>query len=308
MTETEDEFGPRANLYSRVRPSYPAELVRAFVSSLPVGIHGSVLDVACGSGQLSLMLSHYFDIVVAIDKSQRQLEQAPLSSRPKNIRYQVGTATQLPGPVNDGSDSCYWDAITCAQAYHWFVNNDDDVLQTTDRIFLTQVRQLLHPIHGRLGIFGYGICAIVSNPQLQAILHDFYYNQLGSHLSPTSPQCHWDVDRRFLDHAYQDLKTYGIMEIVDRHNNHIETIAMSIPQFLNYVRTWSGLIHLQKHCANNNKKDPMEVLHNEFDKNRRTENEILQVAFPFFLLVLKPSTLIQDDSQEEAEKKGAAAT
>ncbi|CAB9498504.1 Methyltransferase domain [Seminavis robusta] len=236
----------------------------------------TVLDVAAASGQLSVLLAQEFDhVVIAMDKSERQLAHAK-----KNIRYQVGNATQLP----NSEQGEFYDAITVAQAYHWFLKD------TTDQLFLQEARRVLHPSHGIVGIFGYGICAITNNDALHTVFqHEFYHQRLKSHCAPKDS--FWNVDRRLVDHAFAELPTYNSMEIIVQRHYHKQTESWTRHQFLDYVRTFSGLVNLRQHCAQQQQQDPMEWLHQQFTSDTTEEEEeslLLEVEFPFFLIVLKP--------------------
>lgn len=277
--KSEDKYQRRANLYASARPSYPDSLVDHLVSFLPRS--KAVLDVGAGSGQLSLLLSKYFDRVVALDKSESQLSHA---HQRENITYQTGLATKLPflsDTKEDKEGERFFDAVTCAQVYHYFI------AEGIDEQYLQEACRVLNPEHGKLGIFGYGICRITSSEPLREIFEDFYFNDLGSNLPASSPDCSWEVDRRPLDNGLEKLNTFGIMEIVDRVQE-VHQKKMKISGFLNYIRTFSGLSNLQKMCAAEGKIDPMEKLHKAFEANSQ-DGELLTMEFPFFMVVLQPS-------------------
>lgn len=276
---SKDNYGPKANLYASSRPSYPKSLVQDFVSSLPESCRNNALDIAAGSGQLSASLAEHFDNkIVALDKSEEQLKHGP---RLPNIIYHPGLATDLSGANEQIGDTTHFDAVTCAQAYHWFI------AENTDKAILQEVCRVIHPEHGRLGIFGYGVCTISSSPVLQDVFQKFYYDDLGSNLDPSSPDCYWDVDRRLLDGAIEDFPSHGLVETMRRHNV-VEKRTMGVHEFLNYIRTFSGLLNLRKKAALQGKQDPMGKLQLDFEANSK-EDQLLEVDFPFFLIVLKPA-------------------
>lgn len=276
---TKDEFGAEADRYHTSRPSYPQELVEHFTSSLPKTSRKWALDVAAGSGQLSVLLAENFDRVVALDKSEEQIKHG--HSRP-NISYCAGVATKLPNvSEKEATAKQKFDAVTCAQAYHWFVE------EKSDKDFLEEAQRIMDPDHGRLGIFGYGVCSISSSPTLETIFKDFYYKDLGSNLPPSSPDCHWNIDRRLVDNGLAGISTYNLMEVVETRQ-HIETRKMTIHMFLDYLRTLSALPNLRKVCAAKGEIDPMERLHKAFEANS-VDDQVLDVDFPFFLIILKPT-------------------
>lgn len=57
-----------APLYAQYRPHYPAELIEKISSHFDLkDANGRLLDIGCGTGELSIPLSEYFSEVVAID-------------------------------------------------------------------------------------------------------------------------------------------------------------------------------------------------------------------------------------------------
>ena len=60
--------------YSLHRPSYPEALIELACHNLAA--REQALDVACGSGQLTIEISKRFQKVVGLDRSKAQLEKA----------------------------------------------------------------------------------------------------------------------------------------------------------------------------------------------------------------------------------------
>jgi SAM-dependent methyltransferase len=101
-------FGPAADLYHRVRPSYPAEAVQWALGSAPK----LVLDLGAGTGILTRVLLTLGYDVVAVEPDE--------AMRAKLVRT-IGGVTALDGraeaiPLPDGAV----DAVVAGQAYHWF--------------------------------------------------------------------------------------------------------------------------------------------------------------------------------------------
>src|SRR5450631_1709703 len=108
-----DLFSNQAGDYARYRPSYPAALIEyiaRFVSEKKLA-----WDCATGNGQAAVLLSDYFEKVIATDLSEKQLLQA---APKENIVYSAGKAEQTSFADNS------FDLITIAQAYHWFQFSD----------------------------------------------------------------------------------------------------------------------------------------------------------------------------------------
>ncbi|NOV98855.1 class I SAM-dependent methyltransferase [Isoptericola halotolerans] len=101
-------FSTGADVYARVRPTYPTEAVDWMVPRDA----DRVLDLAAGTGLLTGRLVSRGHDVVAVDASRPMLDE--LTATLPGVTTHVGTAEDIPLP--DGSV----DAVTVGQAWHWF--------------------------------------------------------------------------------------------------------------------------------------------------------------------------------------------
>lgn len=102
-------FGPAADLYDAVRPTYPAEALRWQTGSGPL----EVLDIGAGTGLLTRGLISLGHRVTAVEPDD--LMRAKLTgATPGLVAALAGSAESLPVP--DGS----FDVVTAGQAMHWF--------------------------------------------------------------------------------------------------------------------------------------------------------------------------------------------
>jgi SAM-dependent methyltransferase len=101
-------FGSAAEVYERARPSYPAEAVEWIVSRCALGHGSTVLDVGAGTGKLTRLLLPSGARVIAVEPID---EMRALIEGCETV---AATAEDL--PFADRSA----DAITVAQAFHWF--------------------------------------------------------------------------------------------------------------------------------------------------------------------------------------------
>jgi SAM-dependent methyltransferase len=101
-------FASAAEVYERARPSYPAEAVRWLVERTALGPGKTVLDVGAGTGKLTRLLVPSGARVVAVEPI------AEMRALIEGVETVDGTAEAL--PFDDASA----DAITVAQAFHWF--------------------------------------------------------------------------------------------------------------------------------------------------------------------------------------------
>lgn len=72
---SEDLFKSTAPYYAKYRLPYPPELFEHLRSAFGLNVSKRVLDLGCGTGQLSIPLSHSVKEVVAIDISSEMIEE-----------------------------------------------------------------------------------------------------------------------------------------------------------------------------------------------------------------------------------------
>jgi len=101
-------FGPRADLYDRVRPGYPAEAVAWLAGPTPA----RVLDLGAGTGKLTRGLVAAGHEVVAVEPDRQM--RAAFAVRLPEVEALDGSAEAL--PLGDASI----DAVVAGQAFHWF--------------------------------------------------------------------------------------------------------------------------------------------------------------------------------------------
>src|SRR5687768_13286295 len=109
MGEFKDHFSDVAEKYAEFRPVYPRGLFQWIAGVAPR--RKRVWDCATGNGQAAVALGEFFEEVVATDASAEQVANA---ARQERIQYGVASAE------NSGLASISVDAITVAQAAHWF--------------------------------------------------------------------------------------------------------------------------------------------------------------------------------------------
>jgi SAM-dependent methyltransferase len=106
-------FAKEAGTYSRGRPGYPPELQGWLKNTLMLGPGKSVADVGAGTGKFTRQLLSTGAQVIAIEPVDEMRAEA---AKLPGVRALPGTAQSL--PLADGEV----DAITCAQAFHWFAH------------------------------------------------------------------------------------------------------------------------------------------------------------------------------------------
>jgi SAM-dependent methyltransferase len=101
-------FGAVAELYDRIRPTYPAEALEWALA----GAGTRVVDLGAGTGIMSRVLVGLGYDVVAVEPDALMRER--LTAVSPTVTAHAGSAESIPLP--DGSV----DGVIAAQAYHWF--------------------------------------------------------------------------------------------------------------------------------------------------------------------------------------------
>jgi ubiquinone/menaquinone biosynthesis C-methylase UbiE len=110
-----DLFSGTAGYYARFRPAYPEELLRALVDRAH-GVEKGLVDLGCGTGELSIPLSQHFPTVLAVDADPEMISAAREKARSlgvDNIRWMVSRAED----VELREASC--NLITAGASFHW---------------------------------------------------------------------------------------------------------------------------------------------------------------------------------------------
>ena len=101
-------FGLAAEMYERGRPDYPAAAIELLVERLGLRPGRAVVDLAAGTGKLTRLLIPSGAEVIAVEPI------AQMRALIKSARVIDGTAEAIP------LDAESVDAVTVAQAFHWF--------------------------------------------------------------------------------------------------------------------------------------------------------------------------------------------
>lgn len=134
-------FQRTAELYERSRPGYPARLVRWLVERMGIGPDRIVVDLAAGTGKLTRLLYDTGATVIAVEPVAAMLGVLRTATAGR-VPAVAATAQALPFAAR-----CV-DAITVAQAFHWFATPDAlgemaRVLRPDGHIALVWNRRLL---------------------------------------------------------------------------------------------------------------------------------------------------------------------
>lgn len=108
LSATRLAFGAEADLYDRVRPSYPPEVGRWLVGDAPM----RVAELGAGTGLFTRVLVALGHSVIAIEPDEKM--RAMLAARSLSVELVDGSAEAMP------LDNESVDAVIVAQAHWWF--------------------------------------------------------------------------------------------------------------------------------------------------------------------------------------------
>lgn len=261
-----DLFGHegQAKLYREFRPEYPEKLVSDILSLVDVSQRGMYVDVACGSGQLTKLMSPSFVDSLGVDQSLEQLGQ--ISEGDGRFRYVSGSAFDL--PVNRDSV----DLVTVAQALHWLLPYD---------IFFAEVLRVLKP-GGVFVAVAYAFPKL-KNAEAQMAVESFYFDLLGGGKSPGSTGCWWETNRPTIDGFYADVP-FPIDAELRRLD---QTVSITLEHYMNYLRTLSAYRTLLR----SGESDPLPEIEDKIarafvtnDVGKVIPSELMiEVEIPFFI-------------------------
>lgn len=126
-------FDAAAEVYAKARPTYPADAVDWLVGHLALPHEAVVLDLAAGTGKLTVELAKRGIECIAVEPVAGM--RAELAKQLPTIPVLDGTAEQI--PLEHESV----DAVVVAQAFHWF--KFDEALREIHRVLRPGARLAL---------------------------------------------------------------------------------------------------------------------------------------------------------------------
>lgn len=207
-----DLFSGHAGDYARHRPTYPAALFEWLAAQAPA--RHAVWDCGTGNGQAALALAAHFDEVLATDPSEKQIGNAAAHPR---VRYTVAPAE------SSGLAAASADAITVAQAFHWFRHDG----------FFTEARRVGRP-RAVLAFWCYELAHVT--PAVDEAVLRFYRGTLGPH---------WEPERRLVEEGYRSVQLPADFAGLTVPRFEM-TAEWSCEDFIGYLGTWSALQKYRK--------------------------------------------------------------
>ncbi|MBH0777812.1 class I SAM-dependent methyltransferase [Nocardia bovistercoris] len=121
MTHSLDEssrtpFAGTAWHYARYRPGYPDVFFTDLVARFHLDGTGRLLDLGCGTGQLTLRLAAHVAAAIGIDPEPEMLTEAAgraQAAHITNVTWARGSSADLPGELGR------FDLVTMGRSFHW---------------------------------------------------------------------------------------------------------------------------------------------------------------------------------------------
>lgn len=235
-----DYFSDDSAGYAAYRPSYPIELIHELANISP-GTERA-LDCACGTGQLSVLLTNRFAEVVATDASATQIANA---QRHDQVLYRKALAEK------SGLPAASADLITVAQAAHWL-----DLEK-----FYNEARRVAKP-NAALALITYGIMHIEDD--LNHHIQHFYHHIAGPY---------WPPERRHVEDGYRNI-IFPFDEI-PFPQLAIE-VDWPLADLLGYIHTWSAVKAAEKALG----AKPIEQFSDILHQNWGDPNSTRRIVWP----------------------------
>jgi ubiquinone/menaquinone biosynthesis C-methylase UbiE len=169
-----DFGGEAAGYYHRFRHGYPSAVTDALVAAFDLSGQDVLVDLGCGTGQLTLPIARHLRAVIGMDVEPDMLEygrRAALDSDVHNITWMLGGDTDIPA-LRCLLGDCSVGAVTIAQALHWM----------NHRELFRDVVPLLRPTGG-VAVVTNGTPLWLQESEWSRALRDFLEHWLGTTLT-----------------------------------------------------------------------------------------------------------------------------
>jgi trans-aconitate methyltransferase len=110
--------GEVSEYYQRFRRGYPPAVGDALTAAFGLKRDDVVLDLGCGTGQLTRVLAPRVGAVLGMDPEPAMLDQARKAGSPPNASWLLGADSDV-GALTPALGSGRVAAVTVAQALHW---------------------------------------------------------------------------------------------------------------------------------------------------------------------------------------------
>jgi SAM-dependent methyltransferase len=144
-----ERFDAVATYYDQYRPGYPPQVIDAVVDVTHIGTGSRVLEIGCGTGQMSVPIAERGARLTAVElgPAQAAIARRHLAPFPA-ATVEVGTFEEWPLPEQS------FDAVVCANAFHW-LDPTIRFAKSAQALRPDGILTIVHPRHVRGGTAGF---------------------------------------------------------------------------------------------------------------------------------------------------------
>ena len=292
------ESAGTAKSYAEFWPSYPLLLVNRILEFQRK--HSEVnhsekfdlmVDVGCGSGQVSKLFANYFQKIIGFDVSAEQVKQAKENCDIENISFEVGSAENI--SAADGSV----DLITSGMAAHYF-----DLPK-----FFAEAKRVLKPSGcialfaaqlPKINLIGIDVSGLPEN--IAQISADVFLDFIKLGLPDDTAVRNSVLES--LDHRYANMFEAIPFEIKERHDDIHNDFPYSLNSLQGLIRSTGSYEMFKISKTSQLKSEGQEVLEEDVDLSLLavnklkdlwnltdfpTDQEVAQFDLHYFLLLAK---------------------
>jgi len=217
-----DLYQGTAAFYDRYRPPYPDALIADLVEHAQVRSDMRLLDLACGTGQVSLPLAAHCAEVLAVDQEPETVAFA----RDKAARAGVDNVEWVAGRAEDIAPGERFDLVTVGTAFH----------RLARRRVAARVMQWL-PAGGHFALLWSGT-PTDSSRAWQRELHDFYADWIAR--VDATDRVPAGLEKEFAERPHVQILRDAGFEIVGRYEL-VEPCVWGLESLAGYVYSTSFL-------------------------------------------------------------------
>ena len=219
--------GEVADLYHRYRHGYPGAVLDVLAGAFGLTGQDVVVDLGCGTGQLTLPLAARVRAVVGIDPEPDMLQRARQAAGEqdmRNVTWMIGADTDVPALLRLlGGHSVA--AVTVGQALHWMSHQD----------LFRAIIPLLRP-RGGVAVVTNGTPLWLQDTDWSLGLRDYLQGWLGTRLTSAC-----GTDEQSQRRYHHDLAAAGF-EVIARSFDY--AVELDLEQLVGGVYSALGVTRL----------------------------------------------------------------
>ena len=258
------EGSEHATQYATFRPTYPdsvMEIILSFMREHNCSGFNTAVDVACGSGQSTFLLSNHFQSILGVDISEAQISKANVKCNEimqgrNQIKFAVDNAYNIPA----GSSTV--DLLTCAMGWHWL--DPEQFYAEANRVLKTR---------GCLAVYGYG-ATVDGNERISNILERFKTTVL-------KEGCY---NKRVV-HVFNEYEACTLPFQTTMRKNFTLPQESTVDQFIGFLSSLSVYKTYCEKVPNNTLLQDLKLADEEEFKEEDEESCISSFAYPGFSIL-----------------------